>query len=106
MQNGKLREPFTPGMIDVEVLSEPVDGYTIVGFNAGRKGEERYAIEVDAGLVDPERGVMVVLVMRDYEDGSCLLQLPGESFFYNDRAVLPQGKIYAWSPRGQAKQAV
>lgn len=106
MQNGKWREPFTPGLIDVDVLSEPVEGYTIVGFNAGRKGDARYTIEVDAGLVDPDRGVMVVLVMRDYEDGSCLVKLPGESFFYNDQAVLPQGKIYAWSPRGQAKQAV
>lgn len=106
MKNGKLREPFTPGMIDVEVLAEFTEGYTVVGFDAGEEGDERYTIEVKAGLVDAERGVMAVFVMRDYDDGSCLLQLPGESFIYNDRAVLPREKIYAWSPRGTAKQAV
>lgn len=104
MQNGKWREPFTPGLIDVDVLGEPAEGYTIVGFDAGAEGDERYTIEVDSGLVDPARGVMVVLVLKDYDDGNCLVKLPGESFFYNDRAILPQGKIYVWSPRGHAKQ--
>ena len=106
MSNWKWREPFTPGLIDVEVLAEPGRGYAVVGFNAGAAGDERYTIEVDAGLVDAARGVMAVIVMKDYDDGNCLVKLPGESFFYNDRAVLPQGKIYAWSPRGQAKTAV
>lgn len=106
MRNGKWREPFTPGMIDVDVLSEPAMGYTVVGFDAGVEGEQRYTIEVDAGLVDEERGVMAVLVMKDYDDGNCLVQLPGESFIYIDRAFFPRGKIYAWSPRGTAKQAV
>lgn len=56
MQNWKWREPFTPGLIDVEVLTEPRKGYAIVGFDAGEEGEERYTIEVDEGLVDKVRG--------------------------------------------------
>lgn len=44
--------------------------------------------------------------MKDYDDGNCLVKLPGESFFYNDRAVLPKSKIYKWARRGAAKQVV
>lgn len=107
MPDWKWRDPFTPGLIDVEFLTGlAAEGYTLVGFDAGAEGDERYVIEVDTGLVDEERGVMAVQVLKDYDDGNCLILLPGESIFYNDRAVLPKGKIYAWSPRGTAKQAV
>ena len=106
MNKWKRREPFTPGLIDVDFLAETIEGYTVVGFNAGMAGDKRYAIEVEEGLVDRERGVMVVIVLQEDDAGNCLVKLPNESFFYNDQAVLPKSRIYAWSPRGCAKSAV
>lgn len=106
MNKWKPRDPLTPGLIDVDFLAEPVEGYSVVGFNAGMEGDKRYTIEVEDGLLDRDRGVMVVFVLKDDDAGNCLIELPGESFFYNNRAVLPKSKIYAWSPRGGAKAAV
>ena len=111
MQNGIERKPFTPGLIDIDILSKPMDGwadggkalvgnhgkYYLIGFSAVTG--ERYNLEVDVNLVDEERGVMSVFVLKDYDDGNCLVLLPETSFMYNDRAVLPREKIYEWSPR-------
>ena len=78
--------------------------YYFIGFDDATG--KRYNLEVDVNLVDEERSVMSVFVMKDYDDGNCLVLLPETSFLYNDQVVLPQEKIWEWSPRLSAKQAL
>lgn len=107
MEKQELR-PYVPGLIDVKLITEPFLGFCAVGFHDGPGDTigERYAIEVNEELVDAERGVVAVFVVTLFDDGNCLVLLPGETVRYGDHIVLPQSKIYAWSPRGQAKQAL
>lgn len=107
MERHDLR-PYVPGLIDVKLITEPFLGFCAVGFHdgPGDADGERYAIEVNEELVDAERGVVAVFVTALFDDGTCLVLLPGETVRYGDRVIMPQSRIYAWSPRGQAKQSL
>lgn len=87
-------------MITVKALDLAAwDGNLFVEFSVDGQANKRYILEVDARLVDQERGVMSVFVSGDYGDGTCYVCLPGESFAYGDRAVLPEAQVQPWSPR-------
>lgn len=100
MAKWSWHQPPTPGMIDVKVVDYGAPaGHLHVEFYAGAQSDEHYIIEVDERLVDQERQVMAVVVVADVGGGNCYVDLPGESFSFGDRAILPAGQVQPWSRR-------